>query len=193
MQFIDEIRITVIAGNGGNGCVSFLRQKFKPNGGPNGGDGGKGGDIIFKVNKDLNTLIDFRYRKIIKAENGKNGQGANKTGKDGEDEIVYVPLGTQIFFDDESIFDDMNEEDKTLVVARGGKGGWGNTHFKSPTNQAPRIAYAGQRGEQFELILKLKLLSDVGLVGLPNAGKSTFLSIATRATPKIASYPFTTL
>ena len=193
MQFIDEINITVIAGDGGNGCISFLRAKFRPDGGPDGGDGGRGGSIIFKADKDLNTLIDFKYKKIIKADNGRNGQGSGKTGKSAEDTVLRVPVGTQIFFADGTLFCDLHEDKQEVVIARGGNGGWGNIHFKTSVNQAPRIAYSGQKGEQFDLTLKLKLLSDVGLVGLPNAGKSTFLSVATKATPKIASYPFTTL
>lgn len=194
MQFIDEAKIYVKAGDGGNGCVSFLRAKYLPKGGPDGGDGGKGGDIIVKCVSDLNTLIDFRYVRKYEAERGFNGQGSNKTGKNGKDIILRMPVGTQIFFEDEeTLFCDLKVVGEEIILAKGGKGGFGNIHFKSSVNQAPRKAYPGQLGEAFNLVLKLKLLSDVGLVGLPNAGKSTFLSIATNAKPKIANYPFTTL
>lgn len=194
MQFIDEAEIYIKAGDGGNGCVGFLRAKYLPKGGPDGGDGGKGGDIIARCVGSLNTLIDFRHIKKYEAERGHNGQGSNKTGKDGKDIILNMPVGTQIFFEDgETLFCDLKKDGEEIVLAKGGNGGFGNTHFKSSTNQAPRIAYPGQLGEAFNLILKLKLLSDVGLVGLPNAGKSTFLSVATNAKPKIADYPFTTL
>jgi GTP-binding protein len=193
MQFIDEINIVVIAGDGGDGCVSFLREKFRPDGGPNGGDGGRGADVIFKTDEGINTLIDFKFRKIIKAEKGENGHGACRTGKSGEDLVIKIPLGTQVFFADGTFFCDFDKNNQEIVIARGGNGGWGNNRFKTSTNQAPRKAYPGQPGERFNLTLKLKLLSDIGLVGLPNAGKSTFLSIATKAKPKIADYPFTTL
>lgn len=193
MQFIDEATIHVKAGNGGNGRVSFLRLKYRPKAGPDGGDGGKGGSIIFRSTNELNTLIDFRFRKSFEAESGENGKNCSKTGKSGEDLAVDVPVGTQVFFSDGTLFYDMNKENMEIVVAKGGNGGYGNVRFKSSTNQAPRTAYAGQEGEEFDLILKLKLLCDVGLVGLPNAGKSTFLSVATKAKPKIADYPFTTL
>lgn len=193
MQFIDEATIHVKAGNGGNGRVGFLRLKYKPKAGPDGGDGGKGGSVIFKSTRELNTLIDFRFKKNFEAENGENGKKYSQTGKSGEDMIVSVPVGTQVFFPDGTLFYDLDREDMVVTIARGGNGGFGNVRFKSSTNQAPRTAYAGQNGEEFDLILKLKLLCDVGLVGLPNAGKSTFLSVATKAKPKIADYPFTTL
>ena len=176
MQFIDEANIHVKAGNGGNGRVGFLRLKFRPKAGPDGGDGGKGGSIIFQADKNLNTLIDFRYQSNFEAKNGENGKKYSKTGKSAEDLILKVPLGTQVFFTDDTLFCDFKKDGEKIVIAKGGNGGYGNTRFKSSTNQAPRIAYAGQNGEEFDLILRLKLLSDVGLVGLPNAGKSTFLS-----------------
>lgn len=193
MQFIDEANIHVKAGKGGNGRVSFLRLKFRPKAGPDGGDGGRGGSVIFQADEDLNTLIDFRYQRNFEAGNGENGKKYSKTGKSAEDLILKIPVGTQVFFSDGTLFCDFKKDGEKIVIARGGNGGYGNTRFKSSTNQAPRIAYAGQDGEEFELTLKLKLLSDVGLVGFPNAGKSTFLSVATNAKPKIADYPFTTL
>ncbi|MBR2141149.1 MAG: GTPase ObgE [Rickettsiales bacterium] len=193
MQFIDEANIHVKAGNGGNGRIGFLRLKFRPKAGPDGGDGGRGGSIIFESDPDLNTLIDFRYTRDFKAENGENGKKYCKTGKSGEDLILKIPVGTQVFFPDNTLFCDFNKPNEKIVIAKGGNGGFGNVRFKSSTNQAPRIAYSGQNGEEFDLILRLKLLSDVGLVWLPNAGKSTFLSVATNAKPKIADYPFTTL
>ncbi len=193
MQFIDEAMIHVKAGNGGNGRVSFLRLKYRPKAGPDGGDGGRGGNIIFRSTNELNTLIDFKFKKDFEAENGENGKNCSKTGKSGENLIVNLPIGTQVFFPDGTLFYDLNKDNMEVLIAKGGKGGFGNVKFKSSTNQAPRIAYSGQDGEEFDLILKLKLLCDVGLVGLPNAGKSTFLSIATKAKPKIADYPFTTL
>ncbi len=193
MQFIDEATIHVKAGNGGNGRVSFLRLKYRPKAGPDGGDGGKGGNIIFRSTNELNTLIDFRFKKDFEAENGENGKNCSKTGKSGKDLFIDLPIGTQIFFPDGTLFHDLNKDNMEVLIAKGGKGGFGNVKFKSSTNQAPRIAYAGQIGEEFDLVLKLKLLCDVGLVGLPNAGKSTFLSISTKAKPKIADYPFTTL
>ena len=193
MQFIDEVKINVKAGNGGNGRISFLRLKYRPKAGPDGGDGGRGGSIIFKADLDLNTLIDYKYTRHFEAESGENGKKYSKTGKSGKDLILKVPLGTQVFFADGTLFCDLNKANEEITIARGGNGGFGNVRFKSSTNQAPRIAYSGQNGEEFDLVLKLKLLSNVGLVGLPNAGKSTFLSVATNAKPKIADYPFTTL
>lgn len=194
MQFIDEATIYIKAGNGGNGAISFRREKYIPKGGPDGGDGGKGGDIIIKCVDNLNTLLDFKYTKEFIAQNGENGHGSNSHGKSGEDLIIKVPVGTEVYFeDDEESSIDFTEVGQEVVVAKGGNGGFGNAYFKSSVNQAPRRANPGQEGEEFTLFLKLKMLSDVGLVGLPNAGKSTFLSVVTKAKPKIADYPFTTL
>ena len=194
MQFIDEATIYVKAGNGGNGAISFRREKFIPKGGPDGGDGGKGGDIIIRCVANLNTLLDFKYTKEFIAQNGENGHGSNSHGKSGEDLIINVPVGTEVYFDDEEEARiDFMEVGQEVIIAKGGNGGFGNTYFKSSVNQAPRRANPGQEGQEFTLFLKLKILSDVGLIGLPNAGKSTFLSVVTKAKPKIADYPFTTL
>jgi len=195
MQFIDEATIYVKAGNGGNGAVSFRREKYIPKGGPDGGDGGRGGDVIIKCVANLNTLLDFKYNREFVAQNGENGHGSNSRGKSGESLIIKVPIGTQVYFDEddkEPAFDFINVGQE-VVVAKGGNGGFGNAYFKSSVNQAPRRANPGQDGQEFTLFLKLKVLSDVGLIGLPNAGKSTFLSVVTEAKPKIADYPFTTL
>jgi GTP-binding protein len=194
MHFIDEVKIYLKAGDGGNGAISFRREKFIEYGGPDGGNGGKGGDIIFKPVSGLNTLIDFRYKQHFKASRGMHGMGRNRTGESAKDLIIEVPVGTQIVAEDgETILADLNTSDVTFIIAKGGKGGAGNACFKSSTNQAPRKAIPGEEGEELWVWLKLKLLSDVGLVGLPNAGKSTFLSVTTSAKPKIADYPFTTL
>ncbi len=194
MHFIDEAKIYLKAGDGGNGCVGFRREKFIEYGGPDGGDGGRGGSIIFRGSKDLNTLIDFRYKQHFRAKNGESGKGKNRYGKSGEDIIIDVPVGTQIFSGDGStLVVDINQDGMEYKICKGGDGGLGNTHFKSSVNQAPKRAIPGFPGEEMWVWLKLKLLSDVGLLGLPNAGKSTFLSAVTSAKPKIADYPFTTL
>ena len=193
-MFTDYAKIYSSAGKGGNGAVSFRREKYIAAGGPDGGDGGKGGDIYFEVDTDSNTLIDFRYKKKFKAENGSNGEGAHKYGKSGEDLYIKVPIGT-IVKDAKTneILADLSEKGQKELVLRGGRGGKGNSHFATATRQAPRFAQGGEEGEEKELILELKLLADVGLIGYPSVGKSTILSIVTAATPKIADYPFTTL
>ena len=193
-MFTDYVKIIAKAGNGGNGAISFRREKYVAAGGPDGGDGGKGGDIYFEVDPDANTLIDFRYNKKFKAENGKNGEGAHRYGKSGEDLYIKVPIGT-IVRDAKSneILADLSEKGQKTLILAGGRGGKGNAHFATSTRQAPRFAQDGEKGEEKELILELKLLADVGLIGFPNVGKSTFLSRTTSATPKIADYHFTTL
>ena len=193
-MFTDYVKIIAKAGNGGNGAISFRREKYVAAGGPDGGDGGKGGDIYFEVDPDSNTLIDFRYNKKFKAENGKNGEGAHKYGKSGEDLYIKVPIGT-IVRDAETnrVIADLSEKGQKELILKGGRGGKGNSHFATSTRQAPRFAQDGEKGEEKELILELKLLADVGLIGFPNVGKSTFLSMTTSATPKIADYHFTTL
>ena len=191
-MFSDTAKVSLKAGKGGDGAVSFRREIYIPKGGPDGGDGGKGGDIVFKADKDTNTLIDFRYTPILTAEDGKNGSGTRSAGRSGKDLIVEVPIGTIVKRDGEVIAD-LVVDGQTAIIAKGGDGGFGNAHFKSSTRQAPIIAEVGEPGEEFEAELELKLLADVGLVGLPNAGKSTFLSVVSNARPEIADYPFTTL
>lgn len=191
-MFSDTAKVSLKAGDGGNGAVSFRREIYIPKGGPDGGDGGKGGDIIFKADKDTNTLIDFRFTPILTAENGKNGSGTRSAGRSGKDLIVEVPIGT-IVKRDGKVLADLTYDGQEAIIAKGGEGGFGNAHFKSSTRQAPIIAEVGEPGEEFEAEIELKLLADVGLVGLPNAGKSTFLSVVSNARPEIADYPFTTL
>ena len=191
-MFVDTAKVFIQAGRGGNGAVSFRRELYIEKGGPDGGDGGRGGDVIFRATKDLNTLLNFRYKPELKAKNGENGSKRNKTGKSGEDLIVKVPVGTIVKKDGE-ILADLDFDGEEAVIARGGDGGFGNAHFKSSVRQTPRVAELGEMGETFEADLELKLLADVGLVGFPNAGKSTFLSVVSNARPEIANYAFTTL
>ena len=194
MKFLDQVKIFIKAGDGGSGSPSFRREKFIEFGGPDGGDGGKGGSIIIKSERNLNTLIDFRYQQHFKAERGENGMGKNKTGRGGKDIYLKVPVGTQILEEDnKTLLFDFTKENETFLVANGGKGGFGNSRFKSSTNRAPKKFTKGAKGEEYCIWMQLKTIADIGIVGLPNAGKSSLLASITRATPKIANYKFTTI
>ena len=194
MKFLDQSKVFIKAGDGGSGSASFRREKYIEFGGPDGGDGGRGGSIIFVADKNLNTLIDFRYQQHFKAEKGQDGKGKKKTGKSGKDLILKVPVGTQILEEDNNtLIEDLTKSEKKINIASGGKGGLGNVRFKSSTNRSPRKKTDGEKGESFWIWLQLKVIADIGIVGMPNSGKSSLLSVLTSAKPKIANYPFTTI
>ncbi len=194
MKFLDQAKIYLNAGNGGSGSASFRREKFIEYGGPDGGDGGDGGSIILSADANLNTLVDFRFKQHFKAERGKNGMGKNKSGKSGRDLILKVPIGTQIFEEDNNtLIEDLKKPGQKIIIAKGGKKGLGNVRFKTSTNRAPRKKTDGEEGEKLWIWLQLKVIADIGIIGMPNAGKSSLLSVLTKARPKIANYPFTTI
>jgi GTP-binding protein len=194
MKFLDEAKVYIASGSGGNGCIAFRREKFIEFGGPSGGDGGKGGDVVIEAVNGLNTLIDYRYQQHFKAQNGVPGKGKDQHGANGKDVVLKVPIGTQVYEEDgETLLADLTQVGQRVTISKGGNGGFGNAYFKSATNQSPRRANPGQPGEERTIRLRLKLIADAGIIGLPNAGKSTFLATVTAAKPKIADYPFTTL